>query len=53
MYWESTLDTKNKAVSNAVTRNRFGKIMKYINCYHPKEADKEDLCDKIDQSLSD
>ena len=49
MYWESTPDTQNEAGSNAVTRNRFGKIMKNINYYHPKEADKEDLCAKIDQ----
>ena len=47
MYWESTPDTHNEAVSNAMTRNRFDEIMKYIYCYDPDEANENDRCGKI------
>ena len=47
MYWESTLNIRNKAVSNAVTRSRFDKIMKYIYCFNPKEAVERKRCAKI------
>ena len=47
MYWESTLNIQNKAVSNAVTRNRFDKIIKYIYCFDPKEAEEGKRCAKI------
>ena len=48
MYWESTPDTHNEAVSNAMTTNRFGKIMKYIYCYEPEEAEEvPKLCQNV------
>ena len=47
MYWESAPDTHNEAVSNAMTRNRFDEIMKYIYCYDPDEADEADKCAKV------
>ena len=47
MYWESTLNIRNKAVSNAVTRSRFDKTMKCIYCFNPKEAVEGKRCAKI------
>ena len=48
MCWESTPDTHNEAVSNAMTTNRFGKIMKYIYCYEPEEAEEvPKLCQNV------
>ena len=47
MYGESTSDTHNEAVSNAMTRSRFDKIMKYIYFYDPEEAEEGDRYAKI------
>ena len=47
IYWESAPDTHNEAVSNAMTRNRFNEIMKYIYCYDSEEAEEVDTCAKI------
>ena len=51
MNWESTPDNHNEAVSNAVTRNRFDKIMKYIHCYDPEEAEEVTDVLKLDRLL--
>ena len=39
MYWEWTADTRNEAVSNVMTRDRFDEIMIHIYCYDPEEAE--------------
>ena len=47
MYWESISDTHNEAISNAMTRNRFDEIIKYIYMYDPDSAETNDKCGKI------
>ena len=47
MYWEAAADTHNEAVSNAITRNRFDEIMKYIYVYDPDTAEPGDKCAKV------
>ena len=47
MYWESTPDTHNETVSNAMTRNWFDEIMKYIYCYDPDDTNESDRSAKI------
>ena len=47
MYWESSTDTHNEAISNAMTRNRFDEIIKYIYMYDPDSAEADDKCAKI------
>ena len=47
MYWESTSGTHNEGVWNAMSRNRFYQITKYIYCYDREEADGGDRCAKI------
>ena len=47
MYWDSTADTHNEAMSNAMTRNRFDEIVKYAYCCDPEEAEEGDRCAKI------
>ena len=44
---ESTPGTHNEPVSNAMTRNRFDKIMKCTYCCDPEEAEEGDRCVKI------
>ena len=47
MYWESTSGSYNDPESNAMTSNRFDKIMKYVYCYDPEEAEEGDRYAKI------
>ena len=47
MYWESARDTHNQAVSDAMTRNRFEEIMKYIYFYDPNDIEQGDKCAKV------
>ena len=46
MYWEPSSDTHNEAISNAMTRNRFDEIIKYIYMYDPDSAEADDKCAK-------
>ncbi|KFM73653.1 PiggyBac transposable element-derived protein 3, partial [Stegodyphus mimosarum] len=47
MFWENSDDTKNIAVSNAMRRNRFEEIMKYLHFCDNNNIDKEDKYAKL------
>lgn len=52
MFWENNDDTKNIAVSNAMRRNRFEEIMKYLHFSDNNELDKEDKYTKLRNIMS-
>ncbi|XP_039281885.1 piggyBac transposable element-derived protein 3-like [Nilaparvata lugens] len=47
MYWEQSPDAHNNAISEAMSRNRFSQIMRYLHVCDNNKLDKSDRFSKI------
>lgn len=47
LYWDNKADVHNEAVSNAMPRNKFDDIMKYIHCADNASLDPDDRFSKV------